>query len=182
MEHKKRKNEQEVEPCSSKRSKIQTTRQSGLLDLSDDVLLLILQNLQDGQDLLNLQETCTRLQRVTADESLWVFVSTKDSPLPPQRFRKILKFLGPKTQSVIIGGRTSSKTGEMLESITPAILASISQKCPQLEEFTFESCLINAEQYVTNFYFEKNESKPFFPSFQNIYFPITQPDQKTFLQ
>ena len=146
MEHKKRKNEQEVEPCSSKRSKIQTTRQSGLLDLSDDVLLLILQNLREGQDLLNLQETCTRLQRVTADESLWVFVSTKDSPLPPQRFRKILKFLGPKTQSVIIGGRTSSKTGEMLESITPAILASISQKCPQLEEFTFESCLINAEQ------------------------------------
>lgn len=139
MENKKRKNEKvEISPT-SKRLKIERAK-SGLLDLSDDVLLHILQ-FNSHADLLSLNDTCVRLQHVSADESLWKRVSTKDTPLPPHRFRKMLKFLGNKTHSLIIGGQINPK----LEVLTPSILTSISDKCPKLEEFSFESCLIDAE-------------------------------------
>ena len=140
MENKKRKNEKVEISSTSKRLKIERAK-SGLLDLSDDVLLHIFQ-FNSHADLLSLNDTCVRLQHVSADESLWKRVSTKDTPLPPHRFRKMLKFLGNKTHSLIIGGQINPK----LEVLTPSILTSISDKCPKLEEFSFESCLIDAEQ------------------------------------
>ena len=140
MENKKRKNEKVEVSSTPKRLKIERTK-SGLLDLSDDVLLLILQY-NSHADLLSLSETCVRLQHVSADESLWKRVSTQDTPLPPHRFRKMLKFLGTKTHSLIIGGQINPK----MEVLTPAILTSISEKCPKLEELSFESCLIDADQ------------------------------------
>ena len=137
----KRKLEEEEEAQSHVSKRQRSTAGKGLLDLSDDVLLHILQRLSHP-DLLNLNETCVRLQRVSSDDTLWRNVSTKTFPLPPHKFRKILKFLGPKTQSIVIGGRLSPK----MEVLTPAILESISAKCPALTELSLESCAIDAEQ------------------------------------
>ena len=138
MENNKRKIEEENQEIPLKRAR---RDYKSLLDLSDDVLLLILQRLSHA-DLLSLNECCLRLSRVSADESLWKNVSTKNTPLPPHRFRKMLKFLGIKTRSITIGGKTNPK----MEVLTPAILASIAEKCPQLVELSLESCPIDAEQ------------------------------------
>ena len=140
MEHGKRKHEEiRVEELPDKRAKVEIT--TNLLDLSDDVLLCIIR-LLNSYELLNLSEVCTRFDRVTGDESLWKCVDTRDHPLKPHRFRKLLRFMGQKTKVIRIGG----KPGCTDEMITPSILEAISKNCPNLEELTFHQCHINAEK------------------------------------
>jgi hypothetical protein len=118
-----------------------TIKTRNLLELSDDVLLTILDFL-NSSDLLSLTEVCTRLYRVATDESLWRKVDTFSFPLPPSRFRKLLKYVGPKTHVIHIGGRVTSKS----DTVTPSILAALSEKCPRLVELILDHCYIDAER------------------------------------
>ncbi len=112
-----------------------------LLDLSDDVLLQILENLP-VTDLISLSETCSRLGRIAYDESLWKSVSTVESPLSPARCRKLVKFLNSKTTSICLGGFKNPPQ----ESVTSALLTRISDKCPSLEHLALEGCHLDAER------------------------------------
>lgn len=134
----KRKADSEDDQPACKKSKPSYIRQ--LLDLSDDVLLLILSHLKTC-DLLNVSETCLRLYRVASDESLWKVVNTVGAPLSPSKLWKVLKFLTHKTTSISLGGRKDPPR----ESVTPAILENIATKCTNLEEFAFDGCHIDAE-------------------------------------
>lgn len=111
-----------------------------LLELSDDVLLLILSHLKTC-DLLAVSETCLRLYRVASDESLWKIVNTIDAPLSPSKLWKVLKFLTAKTTSISLGGQINPPA----TSITPSILEKIAEKCTNLEEFAFDHCHLDAE-------------------------------------
>merc|ERR1712001_576158 len=92
MESGKRKYEADVSDGairSEKRTKI-SHKTVTLLHLSDDVLILILR-LLSSHDLLNLSYVCERFD-------------TRDSPLKPNRFRKLLRHMGRKTRIIRLGG------------------------------------------------------------------------------
>ena len=111
-----------------------------LLDLSDDVLLFILGYIGTS-DLLHVSDVCKRLLQIASDVSLWRKVNTISQPLPVSRFRKILKFMNNKINSVCIGGLDPPGV-----SVTPALLEAISVKCPMLEEFVLDGCHLDAER------------------------------------
>ena len=119
-----------------------------LLDLSDDVLLIILSYLGTPA-LLSTSDVCTRLLQISSDASLWQRIDTTAQPIKVVQFRKLFKFMSNRTTSVSIGGDVHDV------SITPSILESISIKCPMLEEFVLDGCCIDAERYMI-FPFVKN--------------------------
>ena len=87
MESGKRKYEADVNDGavpSEKRSKFSNETVT-LLDLSDDVLMYVLR-LLSSHDLLNLSDVCERFDRITADETLWKVVDTRDSPIKVKYF------------------------------------------------------------------------------------------------
>ena len=112
-----------------------------LLDLSDDVLLIILSYVGTPA-LLTLSDVCTRFLQISSDASLWQRIDTTAQPIKVVQFRKLLKFMSSRTTSVSIGGDVHNA------SITPSLLESISIKCPMLEEFVLDGCCIDAERYV----------------------------------
>ena len=111
-----------------------------LLDLSDDVLLMILSYV-GTHALLSVSDVCTRLLQISSDASLWERIDTTAQPMKVTQFRKLLKFMSNRTTSVSIGGDVHDV------SITPSLLESISIKCPMLEEFVLDGCCIDAERY-----------------------------------
>lgn len=133
---KKRKLEESEDSAVIKRSKRENVE---ILDLSDDVLLYILSYLPTS-DLLNLAETCQRLGCIAEDESLWKKIQMVGKQIPVARLRKVLKYLTAKTVSIKIGGAPGDR-----QSITPAILQSFGEKCPNLDELVLEGCDIDAE-------------------------------------
>lgn len=74
---------------------------TGLMDLSEDVLLMIVSYLRRSADILNLSESCSRLKRVCSDKSLWIDVRN-DLPLTCRELRKTLDFLNERTKSIMI--------------------------------------------------------------------------------
>ena len=59
-----------------------------MLDLSDDVLLIMVKMLPSCVDVFRLSETCTRLGRICKDETLWIRVDTRHAkPLSLREFR-----------------------------------------------------------------------------------------------
>ena len=115
-----------------------------LLDLSDDVLLMILSYVGTPA-LLSVSDVCTRLLQISSDASLWERIDTTAQPMKVNQFRKLLKFMSNRTTSVSIGGDVHDV------SITPSLLESISIKCPMLEEFVLDGCCIDAERYVCTY-------------------------------
>ncbi|KAG8223052.1 hypothetical protein J437_LFUL002000 [Ladona fulva] len=81
-----------------------------LLDLSDDVLLIILSNL-NSNDLCSLSRTCSRLQRITADKSLWIDVNyTLSQSMPPFLFLfENLSLLHNNTRTINLAGKKRSR-------------------------------------------------------------------------
>jgi len=122
-----------------------------LLDLSDDVLLIILSYV-GTHALLSVSDVCTRLLQISSDASLWERIDTTSQPMKVTQFRKLLKFMSNRTTSVSIGGDVHDV------SITPSLLESISIKCPMLEEFVLDGCCIDAES-ITISHFPKKVKK-----------------------
>ncbi|KAH0535387.1 uncharacterized protein LOC123267049 isoform X2 [Cotesia glomerata] len=75
-----------------------------LLDFSDDVLLNIFKYVSP-QDLFALSSCCHRLNQVCRDRTLWKVVNFKSRQLKKNELIKILGFLKPNTESIIINGR-----------------------------------------------------------------------------
>ncbi|XP_046400453.1 uncharacterized protein LOC124166805 [Ischnura elegans] len=81
-----------------------------LMNLSDDVLLHILSYLKSN-DLLSLGRTCSRLQRVTSDKSLWNSINYKADALsaPFLFLHENMCSIGSHTRSITITGKTNRK-------------------------------------------------------------------------
>lgn len=117
-----------------------------LTELSDDVIMMIFR-LLSTVDLLNVAETCKRLQRISTDQSLWMDVSTELSPMPLQTIRKLVKCCHSRTKRVCIQGyigRHRSQTPR--ENISASLLHSLSAKSPDLETLDLRDCYMSASK------------------------------------
>jgi hypothetical protein len=97
-------------------------------------------------DLYNLTRTCGRLASVASDQSLWRNVDTTSNPFSIAEFRKLLKYFHEKTTKISIGGFLNQRNRMHHESVSPAILENISERCPNLAKFEMKHCFIDASK------------------------------------
>lgn len=95
-------------------------------------------------DLFEVSRTCVRLSNIASDKSFWRIVDTSLTPFSIIDFRKLLKFFNEKTSKIVIGGFLNHRNRMHHESVTPAILESICQRCPKLESFELKHCFVDA--------------------------------------
>lgn len=114
-----------------------------LLDLSDEILLLILMEL-DANSLLALSATCTRLQILVADKTLWKEADYSTVKMGTEEVKRNLNHLKPGSNTLKLRGMTSVYPEDRWKepTLTPAILESISTKCPHM------TCLELTEAYL----------------------------------
>ncbi|KFB38117.1 AGAP004683-PA-like protein [Anopheles sinensis] len=115
-----------------------------LLDLSDEILLLILMQL-DANSLLALSTTCTRLQILVADKTLWKEADYSSVRLGTEEVKQNLNHLKPASKTLKLRGMTSVYPGDRWKepTLTPAILESISTKCPQMRRLELTEAYLN---------------------------------------
>ncbi len=132
----------------------------GLLDLSDDVLLLILRHLPCSYDLVHLAATCRRLERVAKDRSLWVSVVAGSSLVPSyssstsyqslREIRRLLPFLHADTLSLCVRGNVrspgASASVARREVVSPSLLREVAKQCPRLRSLSLEGCFLDAKK------------------------------------
>ena len=82
-------------------------------------------------DLFEVSRTCVRLSNIASDKSFWRIVDTSLTPFAIIDLRKLLKFFNHRNRM-------------HHESVTPAILESICQRCPKLESFELKHCFVDA--------------------------------------
>ncbi|CAG9790489.1 unnamed protein product [Diatraea saccharalis] len=86
-------------------------KEAELLDLSDDVLLLILKNCSP-RDLKALGYTCPRLGRLIRDRTLWQRVDAREEPTGRARMRWLLAHaLGSNTTELLLTGYAREAKG-----------------------------------------------------------------------
>ncbi len=128
---------------------------TALLNLSDDVLMLILRHLSSSYDLVHLSSCCRRLERVCRDKSLWVDVAAVFDPSSSSSFqslreiRRLLAFLHNGTRSVRVGGNLNRPVAVAVarrEVVSPSLLQECSRLCPQLAELALERCYLDAKK------------------------------------
>ena len=108
---------------SEKRSKFshENALNTTLLDLSDDVLILILR-LLSSHDLLNLSDVCERFDRITADETLWKIVDTRESPI---KVILVIFYTEILTRKVVLWCFFTSETSEKIHNSTFRVKISV---------------------------------------------------------
>lgn len=137
------------QPPLSKRRKLENNltctvsdSEAKLLSLSDDVLLLVLKNIS-SHDLLAVGETCTRLQRVGQDASLWKYPNFS-KPLDLKSIKKCIKKLHNKTESVQLEGYLLSKG--KVTNLSEALLTDLGKTCENLQILKLQNCFIHGDQ------------------------------------
>ena len=119
-----------------------------LLELSDDILLLILRYLTSTSDLLNLCETCHRLSGVGHDVTLWIRVDTRTDkePMSLRQLRQLLPRLHRRTKFIALKGFLGKGRGhkDLKDSLSPSFLKALGDQCPGLKELILHECYINA--------------------------------------
>jgi len=115
---------------------------ANLLSLSDDVLLLVFKNIS-SHDLLAVGETCTRLQRVSQDASLWKHPNFS-CPMELKTIKKCIKKLHNKTKSLHLEGYLLSKG--KVTNLSEALLTDLGKICENLRTLELQNCFIHGDQ------------------------------------
>ncbi|XP_058128594.1 uncharacterized protein LOC131292870 [Anopheles ziemanni] len=118
-----------------------------LLDLSDEILLLILIQL-DANSLLALSKTCTRMQILVADKTLWKEADYTTVQMGTEEVKQNLNHLKSESKTLKLRGMTSVYPGNRWKepTLTPAILESISTKCPQMRRLELTEAYLNTPE------------------------------------
>lgn len=102
------------------------------LDLSDDVMLQILEKLS-SVDLIALAQTCKRFQSLCLKtESLWKHPDFSDHPILLRNIKKWFKFLNQRTETLALEGFLQTNRGQVV-NISQALLKDISKTCEKLQ-------------------------------------------------
>jgi len=139
------------EPPPSKRRKLETdlgtqgsVSGASFLSLSDDVLLLVFKNLA-SHHLLAASETCSRLQRVCQDASLWKHPDfTGSVPMDLKSIKKCIKILHNRTESLALEGFL--KTKGKVTNLSEVLLSDISKTCENLQTLKLQNFFIHGDQ------------------------------------
>lgn len=125
----------------------ESTQPVELMNLSDDVLLIIMSNLKPT-DLLNLSSCCQRLCRVASDWSLWIDVDFRPHRLLEGQLEKFVPFFSDTTERIATRGFVASKPSPRwrTECLSTELLTSFSTECPELRSFTAEEHCIDANK------------------------------------
>ena len=144
-----------TEPPSKKRRVVGNTRrppppvdqsQSRLLQLSDDVLLEILQ-LLSSHDLLTLSDTCIKLRSLCLDTaSLWLDVDFTGHPMDIKTMKQTLKNFHSRTRSVTIQGFLNQRRPLKTCNLSVLILATLAQTCPNLKKLKLHKFYYSADK------------------------------------
>jgi len=112
------------------------------LSLSDDVLLMVFKKLSTI-NLLAVAETCTRLQRVSQDVSLWKHPDFT-RPTDLKSLKKYVKKLHNKTESFGLEGflRTRGK----VTNLSAVLLSDLGNTCENLRTLKLQNCFILGDQ------------------------------------
>ena len=104
-----------------------------LLDLSDDVMLQILENLT-SVELITLALTCKRFQSLCLKTgSLWKHPDFSNHPIPLRSIKKWFKFLNTRTETLALEGFLKTSRGQVV-NISQTLLEDICATCDKLTE------------------------------------------------
>ena len=120
------------------------TDQSGsrILQLSDDVLMLILKYLST-KELIILADTCLRLKSLCLEEkSLWMDPDFSGHPMELKRMKECLNLLHGKTRSLTLEGLLKTK-GQVM-NLSEAYLGDIAKICPEIRSLRLQHFYVNA--------------------------------------
>jgi len=113
------------------------------LTLSDDVLLMIFQNLTSAS-VLAVSETCLRFQTVCQDKSLWKMVDFLDiPPMDLKSIKKCIKRLHSRTESLALKGFL--KTKGKVNNLSEALFVDINKTCENLQTLKLEHFFIHGD-------------------------------------
>ncbi|KAJ1525425.1 hypothetical protein ONE63_010239 [Megalurothrips usitatus] len=118
-----------------------------LMNLSDDVMLIIMSNLKPT-DLLNLSSCCQRLSQVASDWSLWTDVDFRPHRLLEGQLERFLPFFSDTTERIATRGFVASKPSPRwrTECLSTELLSSFASEGPELRSFTAEEHCIDANK------------------------------------
>lgn len=104
-----------------------------LLDLSDDVMLQILENLT-SVELITLALTCKRFQSLCLKtRSLWKHPDFSNHPIHLRSMKKWFKFLNTRTETLALEGFLKTSRGQVV-NISQTLLEDICATCDKLTE------------------------------------------------
>jgi len=116
--------------------------QARILQLSDDVLMLIIKNLST-MELLILADTCIRFKSLCLDTtSLWLDPDFSGHPMELKRMKECLNLFHKRTRSLTLEGMLRTK-GQVMNLSEP-FLSEISKVCPDLRTLRLKHFYVNA--------------------------------------
>uniref|UniRef100_A0A182N8D4 F-box domain-containing protein n=1 Tax=Anopheles dirus TaxID=7168 RepID=A0A182N8D4_9DIPT len=125
-----------------------------ILDLSDEILLLVL-HLLDSDDLLPLSKVCTRLQRLIADKTLWTEADFTTKPLKTLEVHQRIKYLQPASTKVLkLRGMTTFYPSELwnVPTLTREILSTLEDRSPLLEHLELTEAYLDMNEIGINMF------------------------------
>lgn len=116
--------------------------QARILQLSDDVLMLIIKNLST-MELLTLADTCLRFKSLCLETtSLWLDPDFSGHPMELKRMKECLNLFHKRTRSLTLEGMLRTK-GQVMNLSEP-FLGEISKVCPDLRTLRLKHFYVNA--------------------------------------
>ena len=116
--------------------------QARILQLSDDVLMLIIKNLST-MELLILADTCIRFKSLCLETtSLWLDPDFSGHPMELKRMKECLNLFHKRTRSLTLEGMLKTK-GQVM-NLSESYLGDISKVCPDLTTLRLKHFYVNA--------------------------------------
>ncbi|KAI5730369.1 hypothetical protein M8J76_012894 [Diaphorina citri] len=141
------------------RKKIKTNDSScmkSFVDLSEDVLLILFSHMAHN-DLINLARTCTRMDRVVRDWTLWKHINSSGDPIPMVRLKEFIPYVLKCTEEVkltfesepLVPGENDTEAIENEESCTclSLFLSHLSSHCNTLYSLSLEHVTVDAKKF-----------------------------------
>lgn len=128
----------------------------GFLSFSDEIFMHIMGYLDTGS-LIQLSRTCSKLQNLAADKTLWTNADLSYEPMTGENLRSLIfkdVCRYSEIRSLTLRGLVSLHPVEKWknQTVTPTFLTQLTKLCPHLQSITIhEACLDISKVTILNF-------------------------------